>query len=324
MTKNISNTLQNNSEPVPDDSQMPLFDEEENKALVLSENDERKKRDALLPAHHANRDFFIADIFDYALKSDQASMEAPIFSLSTKPDLSTFEWESKDKTRVLRVIPSTLGRATQMDKDVLIYLISQAMEAKNRNRADADSRRIRFTVYNYLIGTNKPTGGIEYQRLEKALRRLNGTVIETNIRTNKTVSKRGFGIIDSWSAVEKSEDDERMIAIEVVLSDWLYNAIQAKEVLTLNPNYFRLRKPLERRLYELARKHCGQQATWKISLALLRDKSGSRAPAREFRRMIKNICTDNTLPEYKMCLNEDDNVIFQTRDPNKLIKKWLL
>ncbi|WP_443019818.1 replication initiator protein A [Sphingobium sp. CAP-1] len=28
-------------------------------------------------------------------------------------------------------------------------------------------------------------------------------------------------------------------------------------MLTLNRRYFRLRKPLERRLYEIARKHCG-------------------------------------------------------------------
>lgn len=43
-----------------------------------------------------NRDFFLADLFDYALKDDGASMEAPIFTLSTKPDLSVLEWRSQD------------------------------------------------------------------------------------------------------------------------------------------------------------------------------------------------------------------------------------
>ncbi len=37
-------------------------------------------------------------------------------------------------------------------------------------------------------------------------------------------------------------------------------AIKAHEVLTLPPDYFRLRKPTERRIYEIARKHCGKQA----------------------------------------------------------------
>ncbi|MCA9184408.1 MAG: replication initiator protein A [Pirellulaceae bacterium] len=31
-------------------------------------------------------------------------------------------------------------------------------------------------------------------------------------------------------------------------------------MLTLHRDYFRLRKPLERRVYEIARKHCGPKA----------------------------------------------------------------
>ena len=69
--------------------------------------------------------------------------------------------------------------------------------------------------------------------------------------------------------------DGRMQEIEIELSDWVFNAINAKEVLTLHRNYFRLRKPLERRLYELARKHCGRKAEWRVSLAVLQRKCGS-------------------------------------------------
>ena len=50
----------------------------------------------LVRQRHPNRDFFLADLFDYALKDDGASMEAPIFTLSTKPDLSIWTWTSKD------------------------------------------------------------------------------------------------------------------------------------------------------------------------------------------------------------------------------------
>lgn len=52
-----------------------------------------------------------------------------------------------------------------------------------------------------------------------------------------------------------------MIAVEVALSKWLYNAVQAYEVLTIYRGYFRLQKPLQQRLYELARKHCGHQTS---------------------------------------------------------------
>ena len=50
----------------------------------------KRERPALLPLRHTDRDFFLADLFDYAMKDDGASMEAPIFTLSTKVDLSTW------------------------------------------------------------------------------------------------------------------------------------------------------------------------------------------------------------------------------------------
>ena len=183
----------------------------------------------LLPDRHANRDFFLADLFDYAMKDDGVSMEAPIFTLATKPDLTTWNWESKDGNRKIEVYPSVKGRATQFDKDVLIFIVSQMTEALNRKRADAINRTVRFVVYDYLVSTNKPTGGIEYKRLELALDRLRGTSIKTDIRTGGERVREGFGIIDSWTIIEKSPTDERMIAIEVTLSKWLFNAVQAHD-----------------------------------------------------------------------------------------------
>lgn len=277
------------------------------------------KPHTLLPQRHANRDFFLADLFDYAMKDDGVSMEAPIFTLSTKPDLTTWNWESKDGNRNIEVYPSVKGRATQFDKDVLIFVISQMTEALNRKREDAKNRTVRFVVYDYLVSTNKPTGGIEYKRLEMALDRLRGTTIKTDIRTGGERVKQAFGIIDSWTIVEKSREDERMIAVEVTLSKWLFNAVQAHEVLTIHADYFRLRKPLERRLYELARKHCGQQSNWKIGLNLLREKCGSRSELRDFRRKLIDIANAKTLPEYLMSYDHDaDQVTFLNRKP----KSW--
>jgi plasmid replication initiation protein len=279
---------------------------------------EKRGRSKLLPARHIERDFFLCDVFDYALKDDGVSMEAPIFTLSTKPDLSIWRWESKDGSRQVTVTPSVQGRATQFDKDVLIYVVSQMTEALNRERSDAKNRIVRFTVYDYLVSTNKPTGGKEYARIELAMERLRGTSIKTNIKTGGQRVKEGFGLINRWKIIEKSPDDERMIAVEVELSEWLFNAVQAHEVLTIHPNYFRLRKPLERRLYELARKHCGHQATWSIGLELLQDKAGSKGSLREFRRMVREIIEADTLPDYRIALDEADKVIFYTKNMQRL------
>lgn len=284
-------------------------------AKVEDDKSEKRERSKLLPSRYMNQDFFVADILDYSLKDDHATMEAPVFSLKTQKDLTPWEWTSKDGTKHIEVSPSVkYGRATQHDKDVLIFVTSQMTEALNRERPDAQSRAVRFTVHNYLVATNKPTGGVEYQRFERALDRLKGTTIKTDIRTGEKRVKEAFGILDSWTIVERSPGDERMIAVEVTMSKWLYNAIHAHEVLTIHGDYFRLRKPLERRLYELARKHCGRQATWKIGLELLREKCGAQSHIRAFRNQVQEIIDADTLPEYRMVYSrEADQVSFHTR-----------
>jgi plasmid replication initiation protein len=279
----------------------------------------RKDAHGLMPLHHPNRDFFLCDMFDYALKDDGVSMEAPIFSLAKKADTSIWHWESKDNLRAITVTPSVKGRATQFDKDLLIYVVSQMTEALNRERPDAQTRVVRFRVYDYLVSTNKPTGGKEYQRLQDALERLTGTRITTNIKTGGVRVKELFGLIESATIVEKAPDDESMIAVEVTLSNWIFNAIQAHEVLTINPDYFRLRKPIERRLYELARKHCGDQARFVIGIDLLQNKCGSQSSAKEFRRALREVIEADTLPDYKLAIDKDKNqVVICTRDAQRL------
>lgn len=251
----------------------------------------------LLPDRHPNRDFFLCDILDAAPKDDLGSMEHPVFSLTTKPDIQVRLYEHNGNT--LEVIPSMLGMATIWDKDILIYCISQIVEGLNRGRTDV-GQTVRVTVYDLLVSTNRPTGGINYKRLQASLDRLAGTRLKTNIKTNGERVKQGFGLIDKWKIIEKSKDDEKMIAVEITLSDWLYNAAKGKDVLTINQDYFRLRKALERRLYELARKHCGKQPKWKISIEKLKKKAGSRASLKEFRRNIKTIVEGDHLPDYKI------------------------
>ena len=58
-----------------------------------TESDEEGDRSPLLPDRHPTGDLFVCDIFDAAPKGDMASMEHPIFSLSTKPDLRVRRYE---------------------------------------------------------------------------------------------------------------------------------------------------------------------------------------------------------------------------------------
>ena len=262
-------------------------------------------RSPLLPDRRVNSDLFVCDIFDAAPKGDMASMQHPIFSLSTKPDKRVRRYEHGGSFVEIR--PSAEGLATVHDRDVLIYCISQIIGALNEGKQV--SQTVKLTAYDLLTATNRMTDGRGYEGLRAALRRLQGTQIETNIITGGEEQLEIFSLIDRARIVRETRDG-RMQEVEIRLSDWVFNAIRAKEVLTLHRDYFRLRKPLERRMYELARKHCGQQESWSISLELLQKKCGSNSTSKEFRRLVKTIVIQDEehshFPDYAITMTDDD------------------
>jgi plasmid replication initiation protein len=196
----------------------------------------------------------------------------------------------------------------------LIYCISQIMAAVNVGKAV--SQVVRFKAHDLLKATNRMTNGSGYEGLKAAMERLAGTRINTNIITGGTEILNNFGLIDRFEIVRETRDG-RMQEVEVKLSDWVFNALQHNEVLTLSRDYFRLRKPIERRIYELARKHCGRQQEWRISLALLQKKCGAVSSPREFRRLMTNIVEEDRLhahlPDYAVDFESDDMVLFTNR-----------
>lgn len=238
-------------------------------------------------------------------------MEHPVYSLTKHSGHRTLAYEHNGNTIKIETGPH--GLPTILDKDIMLYLTSALMRAKNRG--EQLSETIRFTIYDYLKSTNKTTGGSQYKQLEQGLVRLKGTTIQTNIKTNGTEIKEGFGIIDSWKVV-KQDEDENAIAIEVRLSKWCYNSILGNEVLTIDRDYFKLGKPTDKRLYELARKHCGNQAAWQIKLETLKEKMGTTALIRKLRFNIKKTAETNHLPEYNIFL-ADDLVTFTRKYPSK-------
>jgi plasmid replication initiation protein len=269
----------------------------------------------LAPDRHPNRDFFIADLVDWALKDDRHSMEHPMFALSKKPDLKVRHYEHNGNS--ITITPSGKGLATIWDKDILIYAVSQLIEGLNQDREP--SRTIRMVAYDLLVSTNRHTGGGDYDQLEEAFNRLRGTSITTNITTNGERIRHGFGLIDEWRIIEKTPAGGRMIAVEITISRWLYNAVLAHEVLTLNRHYFRLSSALERRLYELARKHCGHQVKWIVGMEVLHRKSGSASPLKRFRLEVKRIATSDVIPDYRLRYESDaDQITFYTKDTKAL------
>jgi plasmid replication initiation protein len=254
--------------------------------------------------------FFICDVPWAVPKDDMASMEHPLFTLATRPDRRILRYVHG--AAEIEVTPSVKGLATIHDKDVLIYCISQLMAAVNAGRPTAPTLHLR--AHDLMAATGRETSGDGYRRLREALDRLAGTRIVTNIATGGLESTRGFGLIDAWEILRKARGG-RMILVTVTLSDWIYRSVLSRSVLTLSRDYFGLRKPLERRVYEIARKHCGRQPEWRIGLETLLKKTGSTSPRRVFRRMIRDMAAEDGLPDYSIALIEGDLVRVRARSP---------
>lgn len=267
--------------------------------------DNAGSKSKLLPRRHP--DLFICDVLDAIPKDDMASMEHPIFSLATRPDTRILRYEHKNV--VVEIAPSVRGLATIYDKDILIYCISQLMAKKNAGQPLG--QELHLSAHDLLVWTNRETSGDGYRRLKDAFERLSGTRITTNIKAGGETMTEGFGLIESWRIVRETGSG-RMTELKVRLSDWVYKIIQGSEVLTLSRDYFRLRKSVDRRIYELARKHCGEQDEWKISLELLHKKTGSSSHSREFKSMIRELVQHDHLPDYNVAL-EDNMVVFRNR-----------
>ena len=264
---------------------------------------------ALLPVRHPQKDFFILDISDVVPKDDTASMEHPLFSLATKPAMRHLVYKTGENK--LEITPSGLGLPTIKDKDILIFAVSQLMHKKNRG--EKIGKRVRFSARELSIATNRPIGGNHYKRLEQAFKRLQGTQFTTNIRTGNKIETRIFSLVDEGGFVRTDDERFQLDYCEIVLSDWLMRAIESIEVVSISEKYFRLRRPLERRLYEIARKFCGNQPRWQIGLANLQERTGSNAPLKRFRLNLREIIKDDHTPFYRFELNDNDLVIVRPR-----------
>ena len=250
-------------------------------------------------------DLVVCDASEATPKSDVVSMEHPLFALKAG---ERRERVYSNKNVTVRVRPGLSGLATIFDKDVWLFCIGQLRHARNNGTAQT-GRTVHFKVSDFLKATSRRVDGQAYKEFIKALERLSETRIITNIEADGYNERQGFGLVEGWRARE--DKNRRMIGITVTLPECLLQAVESTNVLTYNRQYFSLRRPLERRLYEIARKHCGSQARWSVSLSLLHSKSGSVDNIRKFRTAIKALAKKNGIPDYSLSFDvAEDRVAF--------------
>lgn len=257
-------------------------------------------------------DLFKADYNDIAVRALREVMERPFFALTNnRPRFEPIIYRTSS-AEVIISGGKPDGIATVFDHDILMWLISQIVEAKDRGKPT--SPQIDFTPYDCLRGIYRRTGGREYQLLAKSIRRLSNTHIRTNIRQKDQIplSKReqhrlevGFHWLEGYGInYVKRRDKEIMSGITVVIPNWLYQgALKHGNVLTIDERYFAMTSGLERVLYMIARKHVGNQRDgWAVSMQRLYEKTGSDSPFKDFASRIRKIAERDPLPEYTMSL----------------------
>ena len=114
-----------------------------------------------------------------------------------------------------------------------------------------------------------------------------------------------------------TEESNKKLPLRVIveLPNWLYRSVVSDEVLPISKEYFRLKKPIDRRIYEIARKYCGRQGSWKIGLESLHQKTGATMVITRFRFAINSLAKANVLPDYMIEYDrKSDMVTFVNRD----------
>ncbi|NYZ16927.1 Replication protein A [Azospirillum sp. RWY-5-1] len=212
----------------------------------------------------------------------------PWFSLAKTPRHQPIRLDHA--TVRLRVEPAgSLGIATVWDADVLIWAVSQIVEALDAGltpgaRLEAPPRQI-------LRFLGRGTGRSDYARLRAAFDRLAATRVETSLRAPLPEPAR-FTWLDGWETTGNG--------VCLTVPEWLSAAARERRVLRLDPAYFGLTGGTARWLYRLVRKMGGRQrGGGAIGLRRLHARSGSRVRYVEFVPRIRRIAASG-LPGYRL------------------------
>lgn len=263
---------------------------------------------------------FIPIASDARPRDQQDLMSFPCFSLSKNKQTDVIKFED-GKGNFVEVSPHPkFGMATIWDFDIMLYFVAYIRHLIDRGETVPNTFRV--SAYDILKFCGKDRiGSSQYDQLRDALRRLQSTIVSTNIREDtiddEEIERKetylNFTWVSSWkenltTRVNRKTGKKKQISqsLEIQLPQWFVDGvINSKLVLGINPTYFQLKGGLERWLYRTARKFAGSQKNgWKFTLKHLHKRSGSKSPYREFKRKIKGVVEKGNIPDYHFGLYE--------------------
>lgn len=248
-------------------------------------------------ANQSQLELFVSAGGDIAARDAQDLMAWPFFSLAKSKRVRPIDFRMGEVS-ILVEATAEHGMATIWDADVLIWVASQIVEARDYGRPT--SRLIAATPHEILSFTQRGTGKASYERLKAGLDRLQSTTVATSIRQPHQRRRHRFSWINEWR--ERLDGSGRAQGIEMIVPDWFYEGVlDAALVLTIDRAYFDLTGGLERWLYRIVRKHGGKQkGGWSFDVAHLHLKSGALSPLKRFAFELRDIVRRQPLPGYRL------------------------
>ncbi|MGO4486556.1 replication initiator protein A (plasmid) [Rhizobium leguminosarum] len=287
------------------------------------------------PIDDAQLMFFVPSVHDAPLKDDFNLMDIAPFALSKSGGAGVIRYELKDSIITIEG-GAEVGLATAYDYDIVINMISHLAEATRRFRIDEAKglkpsippQVYRPAAAEILKFCRRELGGKQYEDLERALARLQATNIRiTNLKGDRKGRDRrateSFPLIGRYKVVSRTNQD-RIGQVEIEIPGWVYEGVVRPDgkptILTLNPDYFLLSRPIARFIYRLARKAAGDTTAF-YSLKELHKRSGAKGPMRKFRQTIEEIvetAKTTPLPDYDLNLEDrGHDLVLHMRKRNK-------
>ncbi|MEZ5564062.1 MAG: replication initiator protein A [Gammaproteobacteria bacterium] len=231
----------------------------------------------------------------------QMLMAYPFFSLAKTPRFAPIRFQAgRVTTRVAGTL--TNGMATIWDADVLIWVTSQIVSA--RNAGLPTSPLVVATPFDILRYIGRGTSRHDYARLRGALDRLQSTSVATSLRQPDAQRLHRFSWLNEWRG--GSDSNGKPLGVELILTDWLYpDAARTPASAAHRPSLL----PAHRWHRALAvpagaRKHGGHQpGGWRFDFEYLYRKSGSTARYTDFAGDLRRIARQGRLPGYTLAVS---------------------
>jgi plasmid replication initiation protein len=242
------------------------------------------------------------------VQNDRNVMAFPWFSLAKIVRSTPIEY--RDRRVELTVAPGPAGLPTAWDKEFLVYVVS--LMAQKLERGESVERTFTFAAADFFRVAGIGASGRSYERIEGALDRLQSVSIRTNIETGGELTKGFFSWLDEAEMVYRDTGEvdrdgapvRVLDRVTVTVCRWLWRAVQAdRQLYAYDPRFFDL-PPLEQRLYEIARAHCGK-AGFRMWLDRLQACVGSEdRPAKFKAKLVEIAQRRQPLPGYSFILQE--------------------